>query len=64
MSVFQLRGGTYGESLSDPLKTSYAAGFSALSPKGYQFDFALRTYRFADARVYNYFLSLILPFPK
>ncbi len=62
-SRFQIRGGTYGENLSDPLKTSYVGGFSAGSPKGYQVDFAIRSYRFGDARVYNYFLSLLLPLP-
>jgi hypothetical protein len=62
-SVFQLRGGAYGENLSDPEKTNYVGGFSASSPKGYPVDFALRTYRFLDERVYNYFLSLILPLP-
>jgi hypothetical protein len=59
----QLRGGTYGEDLNDPNKVSYAAGVSAISPKGYQFDIALRSYLFQGERVYNYFLSLILPLP-
>lgn len=61
---FQIRGGTYGEDLSDPKKVSYAGGFSAASAGGYQVDFALRTYRFLDERVYNYFLSIILPLPE
>lgn len=60
---FQIRGGTYGEDLSDPEKTSYTGGFSAGSQNGYQVDFALRTYRFQDERVYNYFLSILLPLP-
>jgi hypothetical protein len=64
VSWFQLRGGTYGEDLNDPEKTSYVGGFSALSDKGYQVDFALRSYRFLDERVYNYFLSIVLPLPE
>jgi hypothetical protein len=61
---FQIRGGTYGEDLSDPEKTSYAAGFSAASSRQHQVDFALKTYRFQDERVYNYFLSILLPLPE
>jgi hypothetical protein len=61
----QIRGGTYGENLSDPDKTNYATGFSMISPKGgYQIDFALRTYRYDEERVYNYFLSMIFPLPN
>jgi hypothetical protein len=61
-SMLQVRGGTYGENLNDRNKTSYTGGFSAFSANGYQVDFALRSYRYLDERVYNYFLSLVLPF--
>lgn len=61
---FQVRGGTYGEDLSDPQKTSYSGGFSAGTSGGYQVDFALRSYRFQNERVYNYFLSILLPLPE
>jgi hypothetical protein len=59
-----LRGGTYGDDLSDPDKTSYTAGFSAMSKERHQLDFALRTYRVQGEKVYNYFISIILPLPK
>ncbi|MGQ0645778.1 MAG: hypothetical protein ACT4O3_09845 [Elusimicrobiota bacterium] len=61
LSGFQLRGGTYGEDLNDVDKTSYTGGFSAVSARRFQLDFALRTYRVRKERVYNYFLSLIVP---
>jgi hypothetical protein len=61
---FQVRGGVYGEDLNEPEKTSYTGGFTAASAGGYQVDFALRTYRFQDERVYNYFLSILVPLPE
>ncbi|HRY30668.1 MAG TPA: hypothetical protein P5079_11610, partial [Elusimicrobiota bacterium] len=60
----QLRGGTYGEDLSDSEKTAYSAGFSVASSQKHQLDFALRTYRLAGERVYNYFVSIIFPLPR
>lgn len=59
----QLRGGTFSEDLNDPELTNYTAGFSVASAKKHQIDFALKTYRFQKERVYNYFISLILPLP-
>lgn len=59
-----LRGGTFGDDLNDVDKTSYTGGFSALSKAGHQLDFALKSYRVNSERVYNYFISLILPMPK
>jgi len=58
-----VRGGTYGEDLNDVDKVNYTGGFSVISPKQHRLDFALRTYRLLEERVYNYFLSLILPLP-
>lgn len=60
----QLRGGTFGEDLSDVDKTFYTAGFSVLSPKSHRVDFALKTYRLQKERVYNYFISVVLPLPE
>lgn len=60
-SWLQLRGGSYGEDLSDPDKTAYAAGFSVSSPKIHRLDFALRSYRVLGERVYNYFITILLP---
>jgi hypothetical protein len=63
-SWLQLRGGTFGEDLNEPDKTFYTAGFSVASPKRHQLDFALRTYRVRDEKVYNYFVSVVLPLPE
>ena len=58
-----VRGGMFGDSLSDREKVSYTAGFSVLSQKGYQIDFAVRMFRYDLAPVKNYFLSIVLPLP-
>lgn len=61
---FQLRGGTYGDDLSNTEKTFYTMGFSLASPKKQQVDFALRTYKMEGEKVYNYYVSLVLPLPN
>jgi hypothetical protein len=56
-----LRGGTFGRDLNDVDKTFYTAGFSVVSQKSHQLDFAFKTYRLNKERVYNYGVSVIIP---
>ncbi|MBI4395977.1 MAG: hypothetical protein HY548_02705, partial [Elusimicrobia bacterium] len=64
ISWLQVRAGTYGEDLNNAEKTYYTGGFSVSSSKNHRLDFALRTYRLLNERVYNYFLSILLPLPE
>lgn len=63
-SWIQLRGGTYSEDFNDINKTVYTGGLSFASNKNQRLDFALRIYRVNLKRVYNYFITLILPLPE
>jgi hypothetical protein len=60
----QLRGGTFGKNLNDSKTVSFTAGLSAFASKGYRLDFAVRKYTFQEEKVYNYFLSILLPLPE
>jgi hypothetical protein len=60
----KLRGGTFGEDLGDRDETFYTGGFSVASARSHQVDVSFRTYRVEWERVYNYFLSIILPLPS
>jgi hypothetical protein len=62
-SWIQIRGGIYGEDLDDVNKTTYTSGFSMMSSKRQRIDFAMRAYRINQERVYNYYVTLILPLP-
>jgi hypothetical protein len=63
-SWLQLRAGTFGKNLNDTQSASFTAGLSAFASKGYRLDFAVRQYYFDEVKVYNYFLSIILPLPE
>lgn len=63
-SWVQLRGGTYSEDLNDINKTVYTGGLSLASTKSQRLDFAMRIYRVSLKRVYNYFITVILPLPE
>jgi len=58
---FAVRGGTYGDDLNDPDKTNYTAGCSFYSTQNHRLDFAFRTYRLQEERVYNYMVGIALP---